>query len=81
MVKSDYTWATGRRKAAVAQVRVKPGKGKFLINQREAREYLMRDSLMNVVTQPLALLDVVKKYDIIVKVKGGGQFGCFKSIG
>ncbi|MBC8455621.1 30S ribosomal protein S9 [bacterium] len=75
MIKSDYTLATGRRKAAVAQVRVKPGKGKFLINQRKAREYLMRDSLMNVVTQPLALLDVVKKYDINVKVKGGGQSG------
>jgi small subunit ribosomal protein S9 len=67
--------ATGRRKNAVAVVRVRSGSGKFEINRREARTYLCRDTLMMLVHQPLEALDLVGKVDIQARVHGGGLSG------
>jgi small subunit ribosomal protein S9 len=67
--------ATGRRKNAVAVVRVKAGEGKFEINKKEARHYLCRDTLMMVVQQPLEAVEMMGKLDIQARVHGGGLTG------
>jgi small subunit ribosomal protein S9 len=67
--------ATGRRKSAVAVVRLKVGDGKFEINKRDARGYLCRDTLMMVVQQPLEAVEMMGKVDIQARVHGGGLTG------
>jgi len=65
----------GRRKSSTARVIVKPGTGKFMINKRDARAYLMSDILLQDASQPIVLTDNVDKFDITVNVKGGGLSG------
>ena len=67
--------ATGRRKIAVASVRMKAGDGKFTVNGRDARAYLCRDTLMMVVQQPLEAVEMLGKVDITATVHGGGLSG------
>ena len=67
--------AIGRRKDSVARVNMSPGKGEILINGRPFKDYLCRESLAIVVTQPLDLLDQRNSYDIKVNVNGGGTSG------
>ena len=68
--------ATGRRKDAVARVRlVAGGTGKITINKRDIDEYLKLDTLKLVVRQPLVLTENDKKYDVIANVYGGGYTG------
>ena len=71
MVKADYL-ATGRRKKAVARVRLKPGKGKFEINTRPLEEYFTREAHTAVISQPFELVESTGKYDVSVTVRGGG---------
>ena len=68
-------YGTGRRKRSVARVFLKNGKGEILINGKHFKDYLCRDSLATIVTQPLVLLEVEKSYDISINVKGGGLTG------
>ncbi|MBE6310162.1 MAG: 30S ribosomal protein S9 [Bacteroidales bacterium] len=67
--------AVGRRKAAIARVFVKEGKGEITINKRSLESYFPSSILQFIVKQPLALLDVVGKYDIKVNLCGGGYKG------
>jgi small subunit ribosomal protein S9 len=67
--------ALGRRKAAVARVFLSDGKGKITINGRDFKEYFGAETLQYVVTQPLVLLNVTDKYDIVVNLDGGGVKG------
>ena len=67
--------AVGRRKAAIARVFVKEGKGEITINKRSLETYFPSSILQFIVKQPLALLDVVGKYDIKVNLCGGGYKG------
>jgi len=67
--------AIGRRKDSVARVIMSPGKGEILINGRPFKDYLCRESLAIVVTQPLDLLDQRNSYDIKINVNGGGTSG------
>jgi small subunit ribosomal protein S9 len=67
--------ATGRRKAAVAVVRLRTGDGKFTINERDARAYLCRDTLMMIVQQPLEAVEMAGKVNIEARVHGGGLTG------
>jgi small subunit ribosomal protein S9 len=67
--------ATGRRKTAVAQVRLVPGTGKRVVNGREFRDYFNRDSLVDVTEQPLAVTNNSVTYDVVAAVKGGGKTG------
>lgn len=67
--------ATGRRKTAVAQVRLVPGSGKRTVNGREFRAYFNRDSLVDVTEQPLALTNNSVSWDVDVNVNGGGKTG------
>jgi len=71
----DVYWATGRRKTAVARVRLFSGKGKININGESSEKYFPREILQRVVKQPLEVTESAKKYDIIANVKGGGKSG------
>ncbi len=63
---------TGRRKSSVARVILTPGTGNFVINGKEAREYLASDVLNMIVNQPLELTNTKDKFDVTVNVYGGG---------
>lgn len=71
----DRYAATGRRKTAVARVRIVPGNGRIVINGRELESYFGRPTLQLVVRSPLQVAGVEGKYDIIASVKGGGLAG------
>lgn len=66
---------TGRRKSAIAQVRLVDGKGIVLVNGRPFDEYFPVERLAKAVTAPLAVTGTRSNYDISVKVKGGGPAG------
>ena len=70
-----YFYGTGRRKEAVARVRVIPGKGKITINDRTIEEFFGLETLRMIVKQPLVVTNNESKYDVIVKVIGGGYTG------
>ena len=66
---------TGRRKTAVARVRLAPGSGKITVNGRAFETYFPTDTLRGVVSSPLSRTDTANKYDVNVNVKGGGPHG------
>ena len=66
---------TGRRKTSVAQVRLIPGEGKVLINNRPLNEYFGKKTLEMGAKQPLVLTKTEGRYDVIANVKGGGVTG------
>lgn len=69
-------WGTGRRKKAIARVRVIPGgEGVITINKRPMEEYFSLDTLKYIVKQPLVLTNNLDKYDVMVNVYGGGVTG------
>jgi len=68
--------ATGRRKEAVARVRVAPGSGRFFINgERSLEDYFPRPVLRMVVTEPLRATNTMDRYDIAAIIDGGGMTG------
>lgn len=67
--------ATGRRKEAVARVKLKTGTGKIQVNDREFDAYFSTLQLQGVVLAPLVLTDTLKKYDVSVNAHGGGIAG------
>lgn len=67
--------AIGRRKAAVARVMLRDGKGKITVNDRDFKEYFGAETLQYVVTQPLVALNATDRYDITVNLDGGGVKG------
>lgn len=69
-------WGTGRRKKAIARVRLIPdGTGNITINKRTIDEYFGLETLKLIVRQPLVLTDTTDKFDVIVNVNGGGFTG------
>ena len=74
MAKVQY-YGTGRRKKSVARVRLVPGDGKVVINDRSIDDYFGLETLKVIVKQPLVLTDTVGKFDAICKVVGGGFTG------
>ena len=68
-------WGTGRRKKAIARVRLVPGNGSIIINKRAMDEYFGEETLKYVVNQPLVLVNALDKFDIFVNVVGGGISG------
>ena len=76
MAEKKYTYGLGRRKAATARVRLYKGKGEITINGKPALEYLSGDkSKLAEITDPLALAQKQKDYDISIRVTGGGLAG------
>ena len=69
------SYATGRRKDAVARVWVKPGTGKITINGRDQEIYFARPTLRLVINQPFGIAEREGQYDVIATVKGGGLSG------
>ncbi|WP_428268049.1 30S ribosomal protein S9 [Haliangium sp.] len=72
MAEQERTYATGRRKTAVARVWLAPGSGKFTINKRDDSEYFTRATARMVIRQPLEAISEHENYDVIATVKGGG---------
>ena len=69
-------WGTGRRKSAIARVRLVPGgDGSIIINKKSIDEYFGLETLKLIVRQPLVLTDSLTKYDVLVNVCGGGYTG------
>jgi len=68
-------YATGRRKHSVARVRLVPGEGRFVINNRSLDDYFGLETLKLIVKQPLALTDNLNRYDVYVIADGGGTSG------
>ncbi len=73
--KGGFWWGTGRRKSSVARVRIKPGKGKLLVNKKELKDYFVREQDRKAVLAPLVTVDAEKSFDIFINVKGGGTTG------
>ena len=67
--------ATGRRKTSVAQVRLRPGAGKWVVNKRAIDDFFPSEALRNYIEQPLKLTNTKEKFDIIAKLTGGGVAG------
>ena len=72
---TPYSPGTGRRKCAVAQVKLIPGTGKITINDRAVKDYFPREAHELLVTQPLRTTNVLNKYNVEAKVMGGGPSG------
>lgn len=70
-----FFYGTGRRKNAVACVRIYPGKGQIIINDKELDEYFGMETMKLIVRQPLVATATEGRYDIICKVLGGGLSG------
>ena len=70
-----YFYGTGRRKSSVARVRVYNGTGKITINDRDIDDYFGLETLKLVLRQPLVLAEIENKFDIVVRVAGGGVSG------
>mgnify|MGYP004445827977 CR=1 FL=1 len=66
---------TGRRKEAVARVRLVPGTGKVIVNGREALDYFGRQQLVNNAIAPLVLTQTSDHFDVLAKCEGGGVTG------
>jgi len=73
--KYGRAYATGKRKNAIAKVWIKPGSGKFTINDRDQTVYFARPVLRMMIAQPLVVTDRATQFDVIVSVKGSGLSG------
>lgn len=74
-------WGTGRRKSAIARVRLVPGDGQVVINGKPGREYLQfNPAYLSVAKAPLETLGLENEYDILVNAHGGGLTGQADSI-
>ena len=69
---SSKTYATGRRKTAVARVYLVPGSGQIIVNGRDDEEYFGRPTCSMVVRQPFEEVELLGKYDVDARVNGGG---------
>jgi len=78
---NNYFYALGRRKSSTARVRLQSGKGSVTINDKPASEYFADSKvLLEKLTQPFAVLEQDNKYDITVRVTGGGHNGQAEAI-
>ena len=68
-------WGTGRRKKSVARVRLVPGSGKVIVNNKEVDDYFGRDTLIKDLKTPLELTNTLNTLDVLVNVQGGGLSG------
>lgn len=75
MANTTLYQGTGRRKRSIARVRLVPGTGNFTINGTSLQEYLDYETLRSEVKRPLTLTNTEGKFDVIVKVEGGGFTG------
>ncbi len=72
---TTYYWGTGRRKSAVARVRLCEGTGRIFVNKQEARQYFPVERYIRTIMEPLQAVRSEKSFDIFVNVRGGGKTG------
>ncbi len=75
MDKQAYFYGTGRRKSAVARVRLLPGNGAVIINGKPLEELFPHPDQRRTIQQPLMVSDAMEKYSAVIKVAGGGIAG------
>ncbi len=75
MTATQYVLGLGRRKTAVARVRIKPGTGSYLVNGRPVTEFFPTLRDLNEARGPLGLLETPDSYDVLANVGGGGPHG------
>lgn len=73
--KQGRSYATGKRKDAVARVWIKPGKGNISINDKSIDQYFARPVLKMIINQPFEVSNRVNEFDVVCTVKGGGLSG------
>ncbi len=73
--KSEKIWATGRRKKAIARVRIGEGSGRITVNHEPLADYFKSELLQNEVKTALELVEATNKYDVDITVTGGGLSG------
>jgi len=73
--KGGFVWGTGRRKTAVARVRIKPGDGKYIVNDKQVNDFFTELRDQSNVVAPLKVTNTEGKLDVIVRVHGGGYTG------
>jgi small subunit ribosomal protein S9 len=75
MAQDNTFYATGKRKNAIARTWIKPGKGEITINGRTLEDYFKVYTAKTIISQPLVLTNTQDKFDITIKVIGGGVMG------
>ena len=75
MSEESYVWGTGKRKCAIAQVRLFPGKGEVIVNDKPYQEAFPRIEHRHMIEHPFLATDTMGKFRIVVKVNGGGLSG------
>jgi small subunit ribosomal protein S9 len=70
--KTEY-WGTGKRKSAVARVRISSGEGTLTVNRKSLAEYFGRETVRMIVQQPFEMTQTQGQYDVVVNVQGGGN--------
>ncbi|MFW5653557.1 MAG: 30S ribosomal protein S9, partial [Planctomycetota bacterium] len=78
--KFGWWWGTGRRKTAVARVRIRPGSGEFIVNKKKVDEFFTEPRDRSDVVSPLKVTDTLGGMDVYVNVKGGGFMGQAQAI-
>ena len=66
-------WGTGKRKTAIARVRLLPGEGQYTINRKPLDVYFGRETIRMIVQQPLLVAQAQSQYDVLANVRGGGH--------
>ncbi len=74
-IPNSFIWGTGRRKTSVARIRVKDGKGQFLVNDRPVNDFFRIPKDLSRAREPLAVAELVGKLDVFANVHGGGTTG------
>ena len=72
---SNAVWATGRRKCAVARIRLTSGSGKITVNGRAFESYFPTETLRTTAVEPMVLTGHNSRFDVLVNIKGGGPMG------
>lgn len=75
MVSKKRFYGVGKRKTSIARIYVMPGEGKMVVNERPLEEYFGRDVLRMIIAQPMEVTGNAGKFDIMVRVEGGGPTG------
>ncbi len=75
MLQQHYYYGTGKRKSAIAQVRLYPGEGGVVVNNKPAEEVFPWESWHLLVLQPLKVTGMMDKFNVVAKVHGGGIVG------
>jgi small subunit ribosomal protein S9 len=73
--RGGFIWGTGRRKTAVARVRIRPGDGKFTVNNRSVEDYFSEPQHQNACWAPMKATGTNGQFDVHVKSHGGGMTG------